>query len=290
MKKELSLLVALLCTAFSFAQTSKSSPWKQNPKEDKTHVVMTWNKNTPETEMNDDVKALSEYGVTIKYANVKRNADKEIIGIDVSFEDKNGNKGSLNYNNSKPISTIKFYKQGDEVGFGEPANSFGSNAFVFSGGDDLMKGFNFNFNDNDNLGHGFNFDMPEPQFNHSESKIIIKKDGKKPLVIKNGEVVEGGDDYTAEEIEEIKKNNTTEHLGYGEIYNFSNNGNGNVAEQMKKMQQQIDKLMQQQGLDNNPESKELEDSKKELEKARQDLENAKKELKKTKSGLKTQKA
>ncbi|WP_284652116.1 hypothetical protein [Flavobacterium terrisoli] len=293
MKRELSLaVVLLLSTVFSFAQTSKPQTWNNIPVKD--NVVMTWNKNTPEQEMKDDVKALSDYGVTIKYSNVKRNSNNEIIAIDVSFEDKNGSKGSLSYDNKKPIATIKFFKQGDEVGFGDSGASFGDNPFFsgFSGNEDFIKEYNFNF-DNDNLPNKhFEFKFPEGQtFGQNKSKIIIKKDGKKPLVIEDGEVVEGGDDYTAEEIEEIKKNNKTENFNHDDIYHFNFNGSSSMADQMKKMQEQMDGLMKHRNHSNEHSGdKDLEDAKKELEKAKEELENAKKELQKAKSTVKTQKA
>lgn len=293
MKRELSLVALVLFTVFGFAQTSKPFTWdKKNAKD---NVVMTWNKNTPEQEMKDDIKALSEYGVTIKYDHVKRNSNNEITAIDVTFEDKNGNKGALSYNNTKPIATIKFFKQGNEVGFGEPANSFDGNPFIsgFSGNEDFIKNYNFNF-ENDSLApQKFEFKMPEGQsFGQTKSKIIIQKDGKKPLVLEDGKVVEGGEDYTTEEIEEIKKNNKVESFNNDDFYHFNFNGNGDLAEQMKKMQQQMDELMKQNyhPSDKQAEQKDLEDSKKELENAKKELENAKKELQKAKSSLKSQKA
>lgn len=295
MKKELSLLFSLLllCPVFNFAQTNKSFTWASENSKD--NVVMTWDKNTPEQEMKDDIKALSEYGVTIKYQNVKRNTKNEITAIEVSFEDKNGNKGSLSYANKNPITTIKFFKNGDEVGFGNAPNSFGESPFVadFSGNENFIKEYNFNF-DSDSLSTDkYEFKLPNAKsFGQTKSKIILKKDGKKPLVIEDGEVVEGGEDYSAEEIEEIKKNNQTKSFNNDDIYNFSFNNNSDLADQMKKMQQQIDQLMKQNKQDNNKSSidKDLKDSKKELEEAKEELEKAKKELQKTKKGLKTQKA
>lgn len=294
MKKELSLVVTLLLsTIFSFAQTSSKS-FTRNNAPAKENVVMTWNKNTPEQEMKDDIKALSEYGVTIKYANVKRNTSNEITAITVSFEDKNGNKGSLNYDNKKPIATIKFYKQGDEVGFGDSEDSFDGNPFFsgFSGNEDFLKEYNFNFDSDSLSGNKFKSErLDNDIFEDSKTVTKILRDDRKPLVLENGKIIEGGDDYTAEEIEEIKKNNHIEHFNNDGIYNFSNDGSGDLAEQMKKMQQQLDKLMKRGNLkdDKSSEDKDLEDSKKELEKARQELESAKKELQKAKSTLKTQK-
>jgi hypothetical protein len=295
MKKELSLVISLvlLCPIFNFAQTSnKSFSW--SPKSEKENVVMTWNKNTPEQEMKDDIKALSDYGVTLKYSNVKRNAKSEITAINVSFEDKSGNKGTLSYDNKNPIPTIKFFKNGEEVGFGNAGNSFDGNPFIgsFSDNENFLKEYNFNF-ENDSLATDkFEFKFPDASsFGQTKSKIIIKKDGKKPLVIEDGVVVEGGEDYSSEEIEEIMKNNKTESFNNDDIYNFRFNGDSHLADQMKKMQEQLDQLMKQnQPNDKSSINKELEDSRKELEEAKEELEKAKNELQKTRKNLKTQKA
>lgn len=289
MKNKLNLVVALLFTTFfSFAQTSsKSFTWNKKPSSDS--VVMTWNKNTPEQEMKDDIKALAEHGVTIKYSNVKRNDKNEITAIDVSYEDKNGSKGSLSYKNNKPISTIKFFKQDDEVGFGNPSNSFGDiMAFSDLSGDrEMFKQFDFDFN-TDSI-PSFNFYSPEKKAKvFSKKRSIYKKDGKKPLIIENGTIVEGGDDYTTEELEKIKKdfpsNDDENEISILSDFNF--NDQKDLSKQMEKMQEQINKLLEKNGLN---EDKELEKSKNELEKAKKELEETKKELQKTKSSLKVKK-
>lgn len=293
MKKLFNLITLLLLTSlFTVAQT-KSQSFSLSDKTAKDNVVMTWNKNTPEQEMKDDIKALKEYGVTIKYSNIKRNDKNEITAIEVAFEDENGSKGNLSYNSPKPIPTIKFYKQNDSMGFGEPVNNFGNSPFISSfSGDDLMKNFQFNF-DSDSLSvDKFDFKLPEGQgFGQAKSRIKILRDDRKPLVIEDGKVIEGGSDYTKEELDEIQKNNKNDLFSKREFPGFNFNGNDDVAQQMKKMQEQIDRLMKHNKLENEtPTDKDLEDSKKELEKAKKELEEARKELKKSKSSLKTQKA
>lgn len=293
MKTLFNLIPLLLLTSlFTVAQT-KSQSFSLSDKKAKDNVVMTWNKNTPEQEMKDDIKALKEYGVTIKYSNIKRNDKNEITAIEVAFEDENGSNGNLSYNSPKPIPTIKFYKQNDSMGFGEPVNNFGNSPFISSfSGDDLMKNFQFNF-DSDSLSvDKFDFKLPEGQgFGQAKSRIKILRDDKKPLVIEDGKVIEGGDDYTKEELDEIQKNNQNDLFSKREFPGFNFNGNDDLAQQMKKMQEQIDRLMKHNKLENEtPTDKDLEDSKKELEKAKKELEEARKELKKSKSSLKTQKA
>ncbi|WP_162128290.1 hypothetical protein [Flavobacterium phycosphaerae] len=257
------------------------------------NIYMTWNKSTPETEMNDDIKALSEHGVTIKYSNLKRNDKGEITAIKVEYTDAGGSKGTMELDNQKPINTIKFFKQNEEVGFGDPSNSqndiFSSK---FGNPNTMDKAFSFNFNDEK--------DAP---FGKSSSRIIIQRDDKKPLVLEDGNVIEGGDDYTKEELDEIKKNNKMELFSNEEIpgFQFNQNNFGDMAEQMKKMQEQIDQMMAKKGIAPSEKSKndpeDLKSSKEELQKAKEEMldakkemEKAKKELQKAKSSLKTQKA
>ena len=272
MKNKLNLAVALVFTSiFSFAQTSsKSFTWNKKPSKD--NVIMTWNKTTPEQEMKDDIKALAEYGVTIKYSNVKRNEKREITAIDVSFEDKNGNKGTLSYKNNKPISTIKFFKQDDEIGFGEPSSNSIEDILAFSDlPSDKFKQFNFNF-DTDSLStDSFEFKTPNGNpFITTKKKFIYQKDGKKPLVITDGEVVEGGEDYTQEEIAKIKEDLSSkedeDEISIFSDFNF--NDKKDLSKQMEKMQEQINKLLEKNGLN---EEKEPQQPKKEVEKTKTTL-------------------
>lgn len=258
MRKALKLTFGFfLLSLASFAQTDKQKVRFEN-------VIMTWNKNTPEQEMQDDIKALNEYGVTIKYANIKRNDKNEITGIDVSFEDKEGNKGSLSYNQNKPISTIKFYKQDNEIGFGEPSNVFDS--FAFS--DKLIE--------NDKMEYGFKYLSPGEKSNF-KSRTMIKREDREPLVIEDGKVIEGGNDYSKEEIDEILKRNDADITGKGDFKPFNYKGNQDYSEQLQHIQKQLDELKKMQ------ESAKVNDSE-------QSKEKTEKNLKKTKASLKTQKA
>lgn len=295
MKTKFNLVLAFFCiaTITAFSQNKKPFVLKQN--KDKGDIVMTWNKNTPEQEMKDDIKALAEHDVTISYADVKRNSKGEITAIKVSYSDAKGNKGNLEMNNQKPINTIKFFKQGDEVGFGEPANrDFFSGANGFSG---IQNGQNpldfFNFNQDGSEGNSKSYSYSFSDTNPSaKTRVFIQKDGKKPLVLEDGEVVQGGEDYTKEEIEEIKKNNQVAPSNGDAFPKFNFNNSGSLADQMKKMQEQIDALLQKQNgkSESDDSKKSLDDSKEELEKAKDELKKAKEELEKAKLTLKTQKA
>jgi hypothetical protein len=293
-----SLLFIVLFQFTLIAQDKKSTDSANKKSFD--NIYMTWNKNTPESEMNDDIKALKEHGVTISYSDVKRNDKGEITAIKVDYADVGGSTGSMSLNSQKPINTIKIYKQDDEVGFGEPSYSDFGNGNNFAYGfnpNDMMKGFQFNGNEDGLPGKQYHFEFPNgSSFGQSSAKIIIKKDGKKPLVIKDGNVVEGGDDYTKEELEEIKKNNKVE--------SFSSHGDAlgtmDMEEQMKKMQEQIDQMMSQQSFsksfkgksdsENGSTIEEMKKATEEMKKAKEEMLKAKKELQEAKSSLKTQKA
>ena len=209
MKIKLTFLVMAM-VFMGQAQGKKKYQW--NDTQQKDAIQMTWNKNTPESEMNDDIKALSEHGVLLNYADIKRNEKGEITAITVTYSAKDGSKGSMTMDNKKPINTIKFYKQEDEMGFGEPTQTDFLNGLVLGdgfNGDEQIQRFQFK-NDEDGLpGQQFHYEFPNGSSfgGQSSAKIIIQNAGKKPLVLENGNIVEGGDDYTAEELEEIKKNN-----------------------------------------------------------------------------------
>jgi hypothetical protein len=284
--------------AFLFNQNvilAQQNPFTWNNQANSDDIVMTWNKNTPESEMKDDIKALAENGITIKYSGVKRNSKEEITAIKVEYSDRKGNKGKMELDNANPIATIKFFKQGDTVGFGEPSNGndfFAGNPMMggFVGADDIMKRFNFG---GDKNSQSYSFSFPEnPNFGDSETRIMIQKDGKKPLVFRNGEVVEGGDDYTPEEIEEIRKNSKIEfsgtpgtNLGEKQFDFRSNEGLENFKKQMEEMKSSFGGSSK----DMDQTKEEMLKAKEEMIKAKEELEKARKELEKSKTATKTKK-
>lgn len=291
------LIAVLLFQTNSSAQDKKSFTLTDD-QASSDNIVMTWNKNTPESEMKDDIKALAEKGITIKYSGVKRNSKDEIIALKVEYSDRKGNKGSMELNNQNPINTIKFFKFNDEIGFGEPSNGNGFSVSPFNGfagGDSFMKQFNFE-------GMPDFFQFPEgdgSMSTRSKTQIRIQKDGKKPLVIEDGEVIEGAEDYTPEEIEEIKKSHKVESFGGdGRSYNFnfSSDDEKNIEKQFEKMREQMGN-MNGSTKEESDDVKEMEKTKdemikakEEMIKAKEEMEKAKTELEKAKSSLKVRKA
>jgi hypothetical protein len=280
-----------LALAFTLIVGGSVSIWAQNKKKQdlitindtSKDVVMTWNKTTPESEMNDDVKALKKYGVTINYSDVKRNAKNEITGLKVSYEDEKGNKGELKLNQQSPISTISFYKAGSEIGFGTPANSNGMENFFFNGvpNGKMLQQFGFHDEDRnpstDNFQFNFSDNNDAPKSNR-KSKIVIKKPNKKDLIIEDGEVISGADDYTAEEIEKIKKDSeiASDNIGNKEVNpleEFDLRNEKGVQEFKKK----IKKIISSDETDI--------DEKSELAKAKEEMIKAKEELEKARIAL-----
>lgn len=276
-----------LALAFSLIIGGSVSILAQNQKKrelieinnENNDVVMTWNKTTPESEMNDDVKALKEYGVTINYSDVKRNDKNEITGLKVSYEDKNGNKGELKLNQQSPISTINFYKSGNEIGFGTPENSNGMENLFLNGTPNrkMLKQFGFHDEEGnpstDNFSFSFTDKNKSPKYT-TKSRIIVKKPNKKDLIIEDGIVISGAEDYSEEEIKNFKKDapknpNIFDNSDLSELGEFDLRNENGVKEFKKK----IKKMINSEDSDTNEKS-ELAKAKDEMIKAKEELEKA----------------
>lgn len=231
MKYTIKFSSLLLFVVFhSFAQTSENDPVIKLLKD--TYFV-TWNKNTPEQQMKDDVKVFAEKGVTLKYSNIKRNDNNEIIAITISYKTKIGEKGSLSYDTKNPIGDIKIYKQINEVGFGELP--------IFSGGLTLYS----SVNQEDALMKSYNFTYENKKSSGSRTITSIQRTGKEPLIIEDGKVIEGGADYTKEEIDEVIKRSKESSIGGGEYKQFNyKKGNQDYSKQLNQIQKQLDDLKQ----------------------------------------------
>jgi RNase H-fold protein (predicted Holliday junction resolvase) len=232
------------------------------------NVVMTWNKNTPEAEMNDDVNALKKYGVSIHFSDVKRNSKNEITGLKVSYEDESGNKGKMEINHQMPISTITFYKSGNQIGFGTPdENPLTQLQLMDEEGNPVSEFFGNNY-----------FDRKKTLNPSRKSKIIIKKPNKSDLIIENGEVIAGKEDYTPDEIEKIKKeaqinSNPLGNSELDQVKEFDLREEKGVREFMEKIKRRI------------PFNENEVDEKSALAAAKEELIKAKEELEKARLAL-----
>ncbi len=284
------LIAVIAATLLTQLLSAQNAP--KLVQESQDNIVMTWKKDTPDQEMKDDVKALAAHGITVKYSGVKRNANQEITAIKIEYKDRKGNKGALEYSNEQPITAIVLFQQNGEIGFGQPTQSndiFAMNdIFGRSFGGDSLSPF----------GKGFQLDqMPDmKQYNFSfgngdgfsgKSKMIIQENGKKPLVIEDGKVVEGGDDYTKEELDEILKNNKMEFNEPGKIENLEFDfRNAEGLEQFKERMKSMKNELQEQ----TTEEQEIEKARSEMQKAKEELVKAREELEKAKKALESDKA
>lgn len=300
--------ITLLMTVVAF-QINTNAQQNFNQSVVDNSVVMTWNKNTPEQEMKDDIKALkTKNGVTIKYSNLKRNTKNEITNIKVEFADNEGNSGNQEYNNKNAIPEIKFYKINGEIGFGNPNNNeFNDKNMSFQSFDlnDLKKQLSSNIKI-DTLGNNkifsFNFnDDKNPSIN-KKSKIIIQKDGRKPLVIEDGKVTEGADDYSKEEIEKFENDNKFNYKNDSNNLDFNKLDMNNLFQQIESLKDQFQqnipkgdknendsRISKSSKSDQEDLKKEMRDARDEMIKAKKELEEAKKEVLKSKTQMKTQK-
>jgi hypothetical protein len=307
-----SIVFYFMVTFFSlnaiFAQRNNFS--KNNVNEQTT--VLTWNKNTPEQEMLDDINALREQGISIKFSNVKRNTKGEITALRIEYKDLEGNYGSQEYNGNKPIAPIKFYKNKNGIGFGD-ANM----GMAFTNFNDLQKSLRNQIQMDPLLDENFGFSSDSDSKIKKKSRIIIQESGKKPLIIEDGEVIEGGENYTAEEIDKIKNQHEFE-LNENDKLDFNFNSDDldlkTMKEQMQKMQNQLlqmipnnekgvkedskdlknlkdlksnDEEITKEDLKSDDEitNERLKHAREEMLRVKKELEEAKKELQKTKSEI-----
>jgi len=250
-----------------------------------------------------------EHGVTLKCTKIKRNTSGEITGIKVEFKDKKGNKGTTQVNGDEPIKPIHFYKNDEAIGFGEPKQvrvitniNHGKNENATNEGEPEMS-YAYHFDD-DSIPEikdlNFDFDINTDgadriASNDGNSKIIIKKDGKKPLVIINGKVVEGDESsLDKDELEELK-NASKMNDGDSEATQIIINGKdmakvrseamANAQIQIRRMGPQMKKQMEMVKIEKDRVRAEMERRKPEMEKARREIELSKPELEKAKAEM-----
>lgn len=74
---------------------------------------MTWTKDTPDDEIKNDVKSMKKMGIEVNYSDIERNSKGEITAIKISFKDKSGKTGNLQYSGDTPIKPIILRKETD---------------------------------------------------------------------------------------------------------------------------------------------------------------------------------
>ena len=133
----------------------------------------------------------------------------------------------------------------------------------------------FSQKDSSLIGGGLTDD--KGMFSSTKSKIIIKNPNKKQLVIEDGKVIEGGEDYSAEELEKIKNEHRIEMHNSEDKNPTSIQGFYDLRddEGMKNFKNQFQNLL--------PKSESVEElnaAKDELIKAKEELIKAREELQK----------
>ncbi|MBD0832111.1 hypothetical protein [Aestuariibaculum sediminum] len=130
-------------------------------------VTITIDKNTSEKDFEDIKNMLIENGITGNFNQIKRNNQKEIIGIQIELSDSNNNKAVSNISSQFPIGQITFGRKDGQLFISSGAANSNLMSLLnqsgFNFNTDSIPGFsgnhlgNFNFNDffNDDNGTFF---------------------------------------------------------------------------------------------------------------------------------------
>lgn len=201
-------------------------------------IILVIDKNTTDAKLKQEAQLLKDlHGINLKISKVKRNANQEITGIKVQFDDKNGNKGTNQVDSDRPISPITFIKNTDSNGkssigfYTGKANPKGkiNKRIVINSSDDEESNFAFSFSGDED-----ETEMPEiigieeqverieklevpnlpdatDKMNNTINKRVIvtrSKNGEKPIVYINGKKV----DVTMEELNSKLDPNSIERM------------------------------------------------------------------------------
>jgi beta-lactamase regulating signal transducer with metallopeptidase domain len=273
-----------------------------------------------------------EEKITTTISKIKRNSKQEIIGLHIKMKSEDGRKKELKINQNNPIDEIFIYTKKMENGiydFGIKHLTKKELAKVAKKVHSTVVGLhtNYDYQAPNEYSFSYDFELPEIQelaelaelteplenlnfSNNQTSKIIIKKDNKKPVVILNGKVVEGDENtLSKEELEELKNaikmdddgENTQIIINGKDISKIRNEALANARVQIKKMKPmmkaQIRKDMEQSRSDIEKARQfmemsrpDLEIAKEEMIKAKEEMIKAKEELIKAKAELEKEKA
>ncbi|MBF6607779.1 MAG: M56 family peptidase [Flavobacterium sp.] len=99
------------------AQERRSNASAHEQIQEKVEVII--DKNTSDDELKSIEKLMKDsFGVDLRFSKVKRNRNNEIIAIKANFKDNNGKKGVSQISSDEPIKPLRFYKNGNNIGFG----------------------------------------------------------------------------------------------------------------------------------------------------------------------------
>jgi hypothetical protein len=118
------LVLPLLGAFVIFFQMKVVAQEKESKKQEitnkETPFFIVIDKSTSEKDIKEySTIVKSNYDGNLKFSKIKRNSNREIIGIKVGFKQKDGRSGATEISGTKPIKTFYFIIKGDEMGFDE---------------------------------------------------------------------------------------------------------------------------------------------------------------------------
>lgn len=287
---------------------------------DGVHVVI--DKNYTDDQMKKDAALLKEkHGITLKCSKIKRNDAGEITGIKVEYKDKEGNKGVTQVNGKEPIKPIRFYKYNSGIGFGGPKE-----VRIFTNTRNEERAIELATEDSaivaDNF--DFDFDMEAPEvpevpetpeapeapaskfakmpkisdkihWDNESTKVIIKKEGEKPIVLINGVQVDGEDEnnLSKEELEMMlktsKANRDSENaqiiINGQDMMKIRSEALANADIQLKRMKPMMQRQMELVKSEKSRVKTEMDKARAEMEASKPEMEKAKAEMIKAKEEM-----
>jgi hypothetical protein len=234
----------------------------------KSSIVYSIEATTSDENINENINALKkENNINLEVKNIKRNNEGKIIGINLSYQDNNGNSGSKQIKGTQPIKPIVFkYEKNKD---GEVNISLSTKDTE----DQMIRKYyasDIKFTEDGDV-------TEEKNFKKSKiTTITIDKDGKssKSVTI-NDEPIEAGKLKILEN-EDLKNLNADHIQGLIKELDFNKLLNDH-KESIFKISENNELL--------NPNMKELKDEikilKEEIEKIKKEVEESKKELKNT---------
>jgi hypothetical protein len=258
-------------------------------------IILVIDKNTTDAKLKQEAQLLKDlHGINLKVSKVKRNANQEITGIKVQFDDKNGNKGTNQVDSDRPISPITFIKSTDSKGkssigfYTGKANPKGkiNKRIVINSSDDEESNFAFSFSGDED-----ETEMPEiigieEQVERIE-KLEVRNlpDATDKMNNINGKKV----DVTMEELNSKLDPNSIERMdvykGDISIEKYGDDGkNGVIAITTKdgRTEVNINKIIKRAQADVQQSFLEIERMQPEMERARKEIEQSKIEMQKAK--------
>ncbi|MGL3000328.1 M56 family metallopeptidase [Flavobacterium sp. RSSB_23] len=278
-------------------------------------IILVIDKNTSDTKLKQEAQLLKDqHGINLKISKVKRNANQEITGIKVQFDDKNGNKGTNQVDSDRPISPITFIKSTDSKGkssigfYTGKANPKGkiNKRIVLNSSDDEESNFAFSFSDDeedltppdapsipdaaDAQDAPDTPDAPNAPKVQIQKKVIVtrSKNGEKPIVYINGKKV----DVSMDDLDSKLDPNSIERMdvykGDISIEKYGDDGkNGVIAITTKdgRTEVNVNKIIKRAQADVERSLNDRENMQADMERARKEIELSKIEMQKAKAEI-----